>query len=200
MRIKIFKKIIVFFLLSFSFQTILNAEEINEIEIEGLSVGSSLLDNFSKSEIEVFKQNSTAYTPHKFEVIFINKKLENYDRLQVTIKPNDQKYMIYSIGGILDFDNKIKECRKKSAEILKDIKSVIKNYEEVNDQGTHSGDPSGESVMSGTWLFLDSGGYISVNCADYGQTVLEKNGWTDELSIDLASKEFKKFMQYEAYK
>ena len=51
MRIKIFKKIIVFFLLSFSFQTILNAEEINEIEIEGLSVGSSLLDNFSKSEI-----------------------------------------------------------------------------------------------------------------------------------------------------
>lgn len=77
---------------------------------------------------------------------------------------------------------------------------MIKNYEEVNDQGTHSGDPSGESVMSGTWLFLDSGGYISVNCADYGQTVLEKNGWTDELSIDLASKEFKKFMQYEAYK
>ena len=183
----------------FSLQAFTKADNINEIEIEQLSLGSSLLDHFSKDEIEVFRENSTMYKENKFEVIFVSKELENFDRLQVTIKPGDKKYKIYSINGILDFDNRINECKKKSSEILSDIKNVIDNYEEISEESKFEGDPTKESISSGTWLWVDNG-YIGVVCTDFGETMLKENGWTDELSVDITTEEFNNFLINEAYK
>lgn len=194
---KFFAFLLILFL---NFQSLSKADNINEIEIEQLSLGSSLLDHFSKDEIEVFRENSTMYKENKFEVIFVSKELENFDRLQVTIKPNDKRYIIYSINGILDFDNKFNECKKKSSEILSDIKSVLDNFREISDESKFEADPSGETITSGTWLWFDSGGYIGVACTDFGETMLQENGWTDELSVDITSEEFDNFLRYEAYK
>ena len=87
--------------------------------------------------------------------------------------------------------------------VIKEMKKLIEMVSTANTTVLIQGETGTGKELVAEALHIASGrkgNNISVNCADYGQTVLEKNGWTDELSIDLASKEFKKFMQYEAYK
>ena len=45
------KAILVFLILTFSFQSLTKADDIREFEIEGMSVGDSLLNYFSEEEI-----------------------------------------------------------------------------------------------------------------------------------------------------
>ena len=45
------KAILVFLILTFSFQSLTKADDIREFEIEGMSVGDSLLSYFSEEEI-----------------------------------------------------------------------------------------------------------------------------------------------------
>ena len=54
----------VFFTILFlilSLQSLVKADDINEFEIEGISVGDSLLDHFSKDEIDNARKHQ--YTP-----------------------------------------------------------------------------------------------------------------------------------------
>ena len=46
------KKILVILILIFSFQSWTKADDIRDFQIEGMSIGDSLLNHFSKSEIE----------------------------------------------------------------------------------------------------------------------------------------------------
>ena len=65
-------KIRLFILLTiiiFSFQTLAKADDINEIQIEGMSIGDSLLNYFSKVEIETNNIDKTKN--RKFERILI---------------------------------------------------------------------------------------------------------------------------------
>ena len=48
------KRLLLILILTFSFQSLTKADDINEFEIEGMSVGDSLLDYFNEEEIKVF--------------------------------------------------------------------------------------------------------------------------------------------------
>ena len=64
----------------FSFQPLTKANDIRDLEIEGMSIGDSLLTYFNSKEINSYKikiHNSDRYT-----TIEINKNLNNYDYLQ----------------------------------------------------------------------------------------------------------------------
>ena len=188
------------FLILFSFQTSSWADDISDFQIDGMSIGDSLLDYFTLHEIKESLKNPTFYKNNKFVVIFINKFSSEYERMQVTIKPDDNNYTIYSIDGILDFDKKIDECNKKRADVIKDLESLFQNFERVEEDSKFQADKSGQSFVYGTWFFLKTGGHFSVTCTKMGQKVREENGWTDELSINVNNKEFENFLKYEAFK
>ena len=175
------------------------ADDVSDFQIDGMSIGDSLLDYLTLDEIKESLKNPTFYKNNKFVVIFINKVSSEYERIQVTIKPDDNNYIIYSIDGILDFNNKIDECNKKKADIIKDLENLFQNLKRSESNKKFEADKSGQSFTYGTWFYLETGGFFSITCTKMGQEVRKKNGWTDELSISVSNKEFKNFLLNEAY-
>ena len=164
-----------------------------------MSIGDSLLDHLSKEEIRESEKNASFYKDKKFKVIFIKKNSENYERIQVSIKSNDKKFIIYSIDGIIDFDDKINECKKEKKIIIADLTKLIGDFERFDEDKKHRGDKSGESFIYGSWFFLNKGGFFEVSCTDYGSEVYKNHGWTDELKITITSNEFLLYLDNEAY-
>ena len=163
-------KIRLFILLTiiiFSFQTLAKADDINEIQIEGMSIGDSLLNYFSKVEIETNNIDKTKN--RKFErILILNNKsglankyksikanLETYDGMHIYIKSNDKNFIIYGIEGMLDFENDISGCRVKQNKIIRDVSNLFKNAEKDTTITPHSGDKTGESKIYRTSIAID---------------------------------------------
>ena len=95
--------IILIFILSL--QTFAKADNISEFEIEGLSVGDSLL-NFA-SEKEIKKAKAKEQFPNDKYIIYRYDLLNlptQYDWISVTVKKNDLKYIITNIAGAIDYE------------------------------------------------------------------------------------------------
>ena len=108
-------KLLLILILTFSFQNLSKADDIRDFEIEGISIGDSLLDYYSEGEIKKNIMNEYyKYKNNKFKKVeFWNLKMDLYDVLAFHIKTNDNKYIVYSIAGAILYRNNIKECYKK---------------------------------------------------------------------------------------
>ena len=106
---KIFS-LILFFL--FSFQTWSNADDIRDFEIEGMSIGDSLLDYFSKKKIDQ-EQFFEAEQGDNKEVarFYIREKKGNYDWITISYKTSDKRYTIIELSGFIFLP--FNECIKK---------------------------------------------------------------------------------------
>ena len=116
-------------ILIFSLQAFSNASDITEFEIEGMSVGDSLLKFISKKSIkdEIANKQTSVYYNNDYVSILLKDmrgKLLIYDDIKAVIKPNDATYKIYALEGILDFSN-IDECHKNQLEISDQIKNSL---------------------------------------------------------------------------
>ena len=79
--------------LVFSLQSLTKADDIRDFEIEGMSIGDSLLDYMNKNEIQKEIESNRymySYLTDKFgEVYLLNKKFENYEFVSVFVKSAD---------------------------------------------------------------------------------------------------------------
>ena len=79
------------FLILFTLQTPSQADDIRDFQIEGMSIGDSLLDYFSEEEINGFGKD---YYPasNKFHIKYIrSSRLKTYDSLTMSFKENSNK-------------------------------------------------------------------------------------------------------------
>lgn len=130
------KKIFLILILILSFHSWINANEINEFEIEGMSVGESLLVHMDEALIKEAINNEFAYFYEKDFVSIstwsIRDKFEIYDDVGVILDRNDKKYNIYGLEGSLYLeDNEIEKCHKKQ----KEISTEIQNSLDLNSKG-----------------------------------------------------------------
>ena len=188
-------RLLLILILTFSYQTLTKADDISDLQIEGMSVGDSLLDYFSKEQIQTSYQNASYYKDKIFAIIFVKKDSINYNRIQVTLKPDDQNYEIFGLQGIIDFDKKIDECNKQKKLIIQDLEQAFSNFVRDDDDKLYAADSSGDSFMYTSWFFLNSGGFFSVSCTKMGNEVRKKNGWTDELSVAVTTEELENFLR-----
>ena len=186
-------------ILIFSVQSWAKADDVRDFEIEEISIGDSLLNHFNENEIKSYYQNATFYKNNAFAVVFVKNKSKKYDRVQVTLKPKDKNHRVFAIEGIIDFDKKIDECKKKKKSIINDINHLFVNYERIDDDKVYAADQTNNSFSYGTWFFLNSGGFISVSCTEMGKEVRKSYGWTDELSIAVTSQELESFLRGDPY-
>ena len=203
------KKFLIILTLIFTLPTPSQADDIRDFQIEGMSIGDSLLDYFSKDKIKLFINNNNAsfYKEKKYVAITTHAKntqpyaevKDNYDYVGVVINPTDKKYEIYSLVAYLNFDNNIEDCKKKKKEIVSSILSAFENATKIEEEGPHAYDKSGKSISYDTWFNLDLGG-ASVHCEDWSKKIEKENGWNDKLRVDLRSKKFINFIENEAYK
>ena len=180
-------------ILIFSLQSWAKADDISEFEIEGMSIGDSALDYFSKKDI---KKNSRFYRVKTFTLVKNDNYLsETYDAIDFHFKTGDEKYIFQNIDGVLYFDNEIENCIKKMDSIAKDIG---KNFDYITkhprEKFTHRGDETKKSLFYQARFDLE-GGYITLICYDFSVEF----GGRDNLSISIDTTELHEFLLGDIY-
>ena len=189
------KRLFLILILTLSFQSIAKADDIRDFQIEGISIGDSLLTFMSVIEIDKALSNASFYKDKKYAVIFSNKKTNEFDEnLQVTFNPKDKNYIIESMMVIKDFSENFDECKKEKFKRINEIISIFVNTERADTDGKHMGDKLGDSYDYVSTFYLKGGGYINIKCTDYSEEALKQNGWYDVLTMSVGSQKFKEFM------
>ena len=175
------------FLLLFSFQASSWADDISDFEIEGMSIGDSLLDYFSKKEIKdntlTDYYTNNEYTPVEF---FQLSSFKTYDSVGLRYKTDDKKYIIVGISGTLFCKKNIEKCNKKQKEIDLKISNMFENAQKDVSKDKHSADKSGKSNVTSILYWFKSGDYAAIDCIDWSSTMKPR---TDNLNISLVTKE-----------
>ena len=67
------KRLLLILIFTFSFQTLTKADDIRDFEIEGISIGDSLLDNYSEEKIneQLSKENLASIGIMRFPTLTI---------------------------------------------------------------------------------------------------------------------------------
>ena len=189
------KKLLEILVLSFFLITPSQADDIRDFQIEGISIGGSLLNYMSGDEIinndlKIYQNNS------KFLVIDFNGKKNIYDYIYLYVKRNDKKYIIYTIRAINIVDNK-NQCLKIKNEIVMDMKPLFKNADYLEGSQKH-------------FVYKDSTQYISqftfgddarvedharVECLIIGKKTKKEKEFGHSLEVIIQSAEFGQWLE-----
>ena len=116
-KVFIMMRLLLILILTFSFQTLVKADDIRDFEIEGMSIGDSLLDYINKNDIKDQKLNYFT-DKRKYYVIGIFDDLKIFDQVEIYLKSNDKDYQIKTITGMIKIEN-LKACLLKKKRLLK---------------------------------------------------------------------------------
>lgn len=193
-------KIIWFFLISLiliSFN--LSANSLSNYDIEGISVGDSALQFFTEKEIKrATNKANNSYKDKSFtRVIFIkHKNLQIYDAISFHYKTNDSNFIIYNVGGLRDYVNKPRECKKFKDILIKDVQKTYPNAEQNDYTAKLKQDKKKKSILDSSNFLLASGDQIRIQCYDWSKQMKHK----DHINISLDKAEFTDWMINKAYK
>ena len=155
---------VVFLILIFGLQSFTKADDIRDFQIEGFSIGDSLLDYHSETEIKNPGKNNINFYPksRKFYEIVLDTKTDVYDEIQFSLKEKDSTYKIYNINGTIYFNQNINKCYKKQEEIVSDLNSVLdmNNINMYEEKAKHPIDTSGKSTFIAKWFVFKSGDHV----------------------------------------
>jgi hypothetical protein len=192
------KRLLLILILTFSFQSFCKAADISDFEIEGMSVGDSLLDFYTQDEI------NTNYYPESNKFYYSFFKIDDstkYSEIQVKMKDKDKKYIVYGLRAGKMFPNKINECLKEKDKLIDEFKEIIGKYVEPENYPKYKhSDSYPNSFVHTTQFEFKNNDLIRIFCMDWSTKVSEDNGWMDNLSLEIQTSEYRKFLNAEAYK
>ena len=182
-----------FLLLIFlSFNQYSYANDIRDYEIEGFSIGESLLNHASKDyilrEIEANKPVYN-YLNNDFGEVYLYGEYKEYEMVSFFVRPNDKNFTIYSIVGMIAYDDKFDQCLTKQREIEKEFDKTYKDARKQKNTNKFQWDPTGESISQNIAFIFKTGDNVMVNCAKYKKSLKIENNWKDGLQIFLNTKE-----------
>lgn len=184
MKLTINKISILIFILIFLNSYKLSANDIYEFEIDGISIGESLLNYYSEREIIENRQYYNEEDDFITSEFYIENIDSNYDLLSVYYKKNDENYIVYHVSGTIFYDENISECYSMQKMIVKNISELLNNaeakYDELNDE-------DGFFTFSATQLIS---GIIEVSCYDWSKYIENEFNWVDNLSVTIENNEF----------
>ena len=195
------KKIFTLFILIFFFNLHVQAENIEDFEIEGISLGDSALEFFTEAQI---KKNTWNYYKSKTYVPVQNDQMsffETYYAVDFHFKRNDDEYKIVDLSGIIDYRNKdMNECYKEMDEIALKFDSLFTNIKRKYPKKTYKHpnkkkNKSGKSTFTEIRYVLKNGDNALIACYDYSV----EHGSMDHLNITINKKKFGKWLQNKAY-
>tara|TARA_B100000787_G_C16028182_1_gene221500 strand:- start:69 stop:653 length:585 start_codon:yes stop_codon:yes gene_type:complete len=193
------KRLLLVLILTFSFQTLTKADDITDFQIEGISIGDSLLSFADLKKINSIKSKQQHFND-KYIIFDVDKILDvkNYDYMGATIKKNDKNYIVTSLSGILNYKN-LGKCLKKKVLIQKDIEKLLTydSMEEVKYPSQR--DKTGESIIYGVQFYFKpypSVEAITVNCAHF----TKESNIVRTLKVSANSEDYAYFLIHEAHK
>ncbi len=186
------------FLIFFSLQTPSWADDIRDFQIEGMSIGDSLLDYFSMKTIENEKKDMFNYPNSNKYTLWVpsDKSYGVFEGVQFHFKTNDSKYIIHALDGHIYYFKNIKKCYSKKKEIFNDLNKFFPNSEITHEEGSHTLDKSGESKVERSHFKIKNG-HIYLECYDWGKKLEKKYG--DKLSLSLRTEKIQNWLMEEAF-
>jgi hypothetical protein len=189
------KKLLLIFILTFSLQSLTEADDIRDFQIEGISIGDSALDYFTEDEIT--KNIKWNYNNNKKNNEFVIVEFYNYrsakqfDGIQIAVKPKDKKYKIYVIAGALHYDNtKIEDCYSEMQEINTELLDVFPSSDREEKVRILKADKTGKSNVNSVYYFFTDGGNASVQCYYYSKNYPDSSS-KNNLRVGIRSKEYR---------
>ena len=188
--------------LIFTLQSWAKADDIRDFQIEGMSIGDSLLDylsideikrtiNFTKDHYNYLKEPLKYREAYKFD----NSNFQTYKTTSFMFKGDDNNYKIVSIRGMKDYINKMDLCLQKKIEILNEIEKIISNFKKRESNFKSDVDTDGDSYFKQTIFTLKTGDEIIVYCNNWDEKIRKKNKWTEGLSVVIQKKEIIEWWQ-----
>ena len=191
------KRLLLIFILTFSFQTLTKADDIRDFQIEGMSIGDSALDYFTEDEIT--KNIKWHYNNNKknneFVIVeFYNyKTAKQYDGIQIAVKPKDKEYKIYIIAGAIQYENtKIEDCYSEMQKIDTELLDVFPSSDREEKIQKLKADKTGKSNVNSVYYFFTDGGNASVQCYYYSKNFPGSNS-KNNLRVGIRSKEYREW-------
>ncbi len=170
------------------------ADDISDFQIEGISIGDSLLkyldEDHIKEDIDYSINELYNYKTEEFAEIFLHKKTKNYDLISFIVTNDlDKKYIIHQINGRKKIS--ISDCLELKKKIVNDFRFMFPNAEVSESKFIPSFDDSGKSTIYYTYFILHSNDEIAVECYDYS----EKISFFDVLMINLNTEEVSQWLK-----
>ena len=192
------KVFIAVLVLIFSFQSWTKADDISDFEIEGLSIGDSLLSIANEKQIISSKSNVN-YKSDKFVIYRIDEliDLKIYEYATVAIKKNDKNYIINNIAGSISYKH-LTDCLNLRDEIQKEVENIFKFVETAETEFKSKRDPTGKSKIYAIRNYLKpypSEEAISIHCYDMS----EDTNIPKSLKVSVRNNEYGKFLINDAY-
>ena len=193
------KKLLLILILTFSFQSWAKADDVRDLEIEGISLGDSLLEFFDEKTIKKGIRNHSYADDTFFDVeIYDHTSFNNYENVSFSLKKNDQKYKIYQIVGFNIYKTNIEECLNQVDIISKNISGILKNTDKAKSNDSHKGDPTGKSKVKQI-VYWHKSGSVFIECVDWSEKITKEKNWGDNLSVGIAVSEFDIWLNTKAY-
>ena len=187
------KFIISLVILILSLQYLVKADEVKDFEIDGMSIGDSLLEYQSLSEIEKAIKNKMMYPDSNFAVIvFYPKTPQPYDYIEVVYDITNKEYIIDALTGLVNYPDRYDECKKNKKGISDEFKLMFANAEIYENESAHYYFP--DSIVDQIDFYPNSGGFIRVSCTDWSEKLFKENEWVDNLKVSIGSVKFSAFL------
>ena len=179
------KLLVLLFSLFFLSSPSVFAEDISDFEIEGMSIGDSLLDYMTEEKIlKEIERTKDWYLhlkePYKYASVYLRGEFLNYDYLGFIIKNSssntyvsnkNEKYTILSITGETEYIENFDGCIQKRDEIAEIFSKSFTNADRFQEIREIPSDPSGKSIVDQVNFVFNSGNSVMVYCTDYDETI-----------------------------
>ncbi len=173
------KRLLLILILTLSFQLWTQADDIKDLEIEGFSIGDSLLDFVNlkkiKEKINSYSDKGYIYKSKKYYALTFdqsdfNSNFELYDQVQFHFKDKDNSFTIESIAGIKLYINNIDQCYSFLELREKEADEMFSNFDKTVSNRSNEGKVN---RLLGYFYELPDKSTIYIACED----------WTDESNI-----------------
>ena len=180
------KRLLFILILIVIFQSQTKADDISDFQIEGMSIGDSLLDYLKISEI---KKKKSPNKKLKIVRASISNNLKTYDFVQFWWFEDDKDFKIVGIAGEIIINNGLKGCKKKQKEIVSEIKNTLTEFTINEDENNYYDDKSGKSKVYHYALNFKNKDNINIQCYIFSKNYKKTKNMIDNLKVMIVTKE-----------
>ena len=191
------KRLLLILIFTLSFQSWTKADDISDFQIEGMSIGQSLLDFFSEKDIKRRKKVTYPNSDKYYVISFPEQDFyETYEVTQFMLKKDDNEYIIHSVSGKLMDEDQFSECNKKKDSIAKEISRATSIKPQIDNGDVLPSDNTGKSISNSISFFFDNDDQIMIDCSDWSDAV----NFADNLKVVLLPSYVNRWILDEAFK
>jgi hypothetical protein len=181
-------KILLIIILTLSFQSLIKADDIRDFQIEGISIGDSILDHFNQKKINKSIENT--YKDETFiSKTFSSKDSKLYEHIQLSYKKSDKKKIIHGVTGVIKFKDNLDNCLEEMKSIDKDLSEMFPNSMRT-DWGKYKMATGNGFYYPITFDFKDKSS-AQVSCQDFN----DSSNIDNNLKVSVFSDEFDLYLQ-----